>query len=149
DEELVAVRDAGRVVMPGPDPRTVAVRARPGDEEVAVVIDRDARMLLVAGRGRVGPEFAALALGIVVKALAVGSPAASVLALAGPDNHEVAAIVHAHHGIALVAEGERVDPELAALGRAVVVILPRVDAPTAAVLALAGPRDDEVTIVVH
>src|SRR5262249_45158310 len=76
--------------------------------------------------------------------LGVDAPAAAVLAVAGPSNHEVAQAVHRHGRIGLVARGGGVDLERAALHGAAAVEALGVDAPAAAVLALAGPGDHVV-----
>src|SRR5205823_1123841 len=58
-------------------------------------------------------------------------------------------IIHRHAGVRLVAGAGGVDAELAADGRAGGGIALAVDAPAAAVLAVARPGDDEVAGAVH
>src|SRR5205807_799306 len=75
----------------------------------------------------------------------VNAPAAAVLAIARPGNQEVAGEpVDRDGGVGLVADGGEVDAELAALRPARGIVHLRLDAPAAAVLAIARPGDDEI-----
>src|SRR5262249_31113820 len=74
---------------------------------------------------------------------------ATVLTVARPGDDEAPRAVHRHAGVLLVSRGGRIDTELAALGNAGRVIALSVDAPAAAVLAVARPGDHVVAVAVH
>src|SRR5262249_14824582 len=66
-----------------------------------------------------------------------------------PGDGEVPDGVHGHGGVRLVGDGDGIDRELAALGHALGVVAPGEHSFAAAVLAVAGPGDDEVAGGVH
>src|SRR5205823_13943342 len=89
DRRLAAERVAGRVVAPGEDACAVAVLALPGDHGIPGRAHGHGRARLVALGGAVGLELAAgrVARGIV--ALGEHAPAATVLVLTLPGDHEL------------------------------------------------------------
>ncbi|MGL4464381.1 MAG: hypothetical protein ACRC1K_19690 [Planctomycetia bacterium] len=113
DAELAPLRDAGGVVASGDDVQVGTVRAvaGPGDDEIAVGVQRHARLELKARGESVDAEFASLRRAAGVVALGVDAVAVAVLNAAGPDDDEVSVGVHRHFRVRLVAAGEGVDEE--------------------------------------
>src|SRR5262249_12886613 len=96
DLDLAGQGDPGGGVDAGPDPVAGAGVVRPGDDEVAVGGHRHRGAPLLAGGGDVDEELEALRHPLGVVALGVYAALAAVLAVAGPDDHVVAAGVHRH-----------------------------------------------------
>src|SRR5205823_3837667 len=101
---------------------------------------------LVARGGGVDEELAVVGDAAGGEDLPVDAPAAAVLAVARPGDEEVAAGVHRHGRVDLVAGRGGVDEELAALGHPGGVVALRVDAHAVAVLTGAGPGHGEVAV---
>src|SRR5262249_31197169 len=118
---------------------------------IAAAVRRHRRALLVLVGDGVDAELAALGDARGVVALGEDVPAvAAGLDVTLPDDEEAAARTHADDGIGLVALGEGVDAELAALGAARGGVALGVDVPAvAAGLVMALPDDDEVVGGVH
>src|SRR5207244_3440933 len=148
DLELVALRRAGRAEAAGRDAPLVAVAAvtLPGDNEVAVGIDRDRRgPLVVVGVG-VDLELVAERSAGVVEAAGEGALAAARPGLLRPRAEGVAGVVHVHAGGELLAEGRVGGADGPAEGGTGRVVALEVHAVAAAVLPVALPRHDEVAI---
>src|SRR5262249_27937335 len=115
----------------------------------AVGRQRHVGLRLVAGGEGVGLELVAQrrAGGAVLPG--VHAPAGAVLAVALPDDDEVAARIHGHAGEMLVASRGRVDLELVAARRAVRGEAAGEDAPAIAILTVTRPGDHEVAQRIH
>src|SRR5262249_16018968 len=120
DAKLTAHGHARRIVALGIDAvaATVLTVARPCDDEITGRPHRQRVKLLMAGRGRIDAELAALRPARRVVALGVNAARPAVLIRAGPGDDKVARRVHGDGGPHLVVGCGRVDEELAPLGRA-------------------------------
>src|SRR5207247_1722096 len=138
DAELAALRHAGGVVAMGVD-------AFPGDDDVPFGVGRNGGV--EAGGGGVDAELPALRNVRGVVALGIDAIAEAVLVPATPRDHEVPVGVGCNRWVALVAGGEGVHAELAALGDAggTVALREHVVAGRGDE-AVARPGDDEVAV---
>src|SRR5262249_31159941 len=139
---------ARRVVPPREDAVVVAVLAKalPGDDELARLVDRDDRGLLVAGRVGVHLELRPELVARGVEALSEDAVAVTVLPPARPDHDELAGGCHCH-GLSdrvLEAGRVRVDEELGT-DRAATAETLAVDLRVRRVeLTVARPHHDEI-----
>src|SRR5262249_42351786 len=113
DEELAA-----QCVPTGAEPLTVhvpvpsrAVAAGPDDDKVAVAVDPEHGVRLVACGGAVDEELVTQGIAVGVEATSVDIPAVAVLSVARPGDDEAAISGHGHHRGGLIAGGGGVDEE--------------------------------------
>ena len=129
--------------------RIVLIERRPCDDENAVVVHADVRILLEVLRRLVDAELAALRGAAAVVPLGIDSPSAAVLAIALPGNHKVAGVVHGNGRILLVVTLLRVHAELAAKAVRRRAVSLGINAPRIRVLVVAGPGNHEVARGIH
>lgn len=121
----------------------------PHDDELARPRHRDVGVLLVPGRDGIDAELPALRRATGIVSLRIDAGFRSVLAIAVPDDHEVARIVHRDPGTLLVAGRVGVDLKLLAPWRSVGIVHLGEYACAVAVLVLTGPGDHEVALAVR
>src|SRR5262249_29078764 len=102
DAEFAPQGQAEVRVTLGIDAGTAAVLpdARPRDHEIAQSVDRHCGIKLVAGDCGVDSEFASDWRARSIESPGVNSPAATVLVLAGPDDHRLAGWRHSDGPVA-------------------------------------------------
>ncbi|CAH0356432.1 hypothetical protein AQB9606_04710 [Aquabacterium sp. CECT 9606] len=145
DQNLAALSDTAAVV--GSRVGTVAIaisqRVIPGDDKVPGCIHRHIRQNLLPRCRDVDPELRTLGHATGVVALGIDAITRAILRIARPGNDEVAAVIHADLATLLDVRVGRVDLELGALGHATGVVTLGIDTIVVAILAIAGPGDDE------
>jgi len=142
--------DETGVANRGKDPRVVADTFAAPSDDIAAGIEIGGRgIILRAIDGGADANFIGFGSSINGITAAVNAPTAQrVLVVARPSDDKIAGIVvHGHGRIVLSADGGRVHLELGTYFAAAIIESLRVDAPSAAILPIAGPTDDECAVI--